>query len=168
MMTSSTLRTFCAVTVGTLLLAGCDVMPGGDNGMNGDMGNGMGNGDTTRSFDATLTGDQEVPAVDTEGTGTGDFMLDEQSGVMSYSVMFAGLSGPVTAAHFHEAPPGENGGIIIDLTGDFTGDDDGFVQGTATFTEAQIAALGDGNVYINLHTEENPGGEIRGQLVEEE
>lgn len=149
-------RPRCTALIGSLALAAL-ASCNGNGGANGE--------DRFRSYTATLSGDQEVPPVDTEATGTGSFTLDVDARVMVVAVSFSGLSGPITAAHFHVAPPGASGGVIIDLTEDFAGDDDGFVQGAVTFTAAQIADLDAGNVYINLHTETNPDGEIRGQLT---
>lgn len=128
---------------------------------------GGGGGNDFVNFDASLNGAQEVPPVDTAATGSGNFTLDADAGIMVYSVSFSGLSGPVTSAHFHAGAVGVSGGIIVDLSDEFVGDDDGFVQGAAAFSDSEIAQLQAGNVYINLHTEANPDGEIRGQLIGE-
>jgi hypothetical protein len=146
-------------TLGLTSLLACVPMDGGN-------GNGNGNGDQARTFTATLNGNQETPPVETDASGTGTFTLDVATNVMTFTVNFSGLSGAITVAHFHAAPAGQAGGVIIDLSGDFTGLTSGPVQGTATFNAANLAELNAGDVYINLHTDANPNGEIRGQLVE--
>lgn len=109
----------CTALLLSLMLTAIASCAGGGGG-----GDGQGQ---FRSYTATLSGDQEVPPVDTDASGTGSFTLDVNARVMVIAVNFSGLSGPITAAHFHVAPPGESGGVIIDLSDDFVGDDDGFV-----------------------------------------
>ena len=76
--------------------------------------------------------------------------------------MYSGLSGAVTAAHFHgPAIPGQNAGVALPLNGKL----DSPLEGEATLTEAQAAQVMAGQWYINLHTAANPKGEVRGQLI---
>jgi hypothetical protein len=106
----------------------------------------------------TLAGDREVPPVKTAGYGTGTLSIGSD-GSISGSVTTTDVSG--TAAHIHEAAAGANGPVIIPLAKDgntYT------VPAGAKLTELQLASLRAGNLYINVHTAANPGGEIRGQL----
>jgi CHRD domain len=105
-----------------------------------------------------LTGDLEVPAVKTAGTGSGFFAIANNNAITG-SVNTAGISG--TAAHIHEAAPGKSGPVIIPLTKN--GDSYAVPEGTK-FTATQLAAFKAGNLYVNVHTAANPGGELRGQL----
>ena len=105
-----------------------------------------------------LTGDQEVPPVKTVGIGTGFFAIANNKAVTG-GVNTAGISG--TAAHIHEAAAGKNGPVIIPLTKN--GDSYTIPEGTK-FSDAQLAAFQAGNLYVNVHTAANPGGELRGQL----
>jgi hypothetical protein len=76
------------------------------------------------------------------------------------SIKTKGIMG--TAAHIHEAPAGKNGPPIITLT---KGGDDTFtVPEGSKLTEAQYASLKAGNLYVNVHSAEHKGGEIRTQL----
>ena len=61
----------------------------------------------------------------------------------------------------HEAAPGENGPVIVPLT---KGENIYEVPAGAKLTGAQFASFQAGNLYVNVHTAANPGGEIRGQL----
>lgn len=109
-------------------------------------------------FRITLAGDREVPPVKTAGYGTGTLAIGSD-GSVSGSVTTTDISG--TAAHIHEAAAGANGPVIIPLAKDgntYT------VPAGSRLTELQLASLRAGNLYINVHTAANPGGEIRGQL----
>ena len=118
-------------------------------------------GDTV-SMKNSLTGAQEVPAVATGGSGTVETTFDKSTNVLTWSVAYSGLSGPVTAGHVHgPAPAGTNAGVLIPFTGDLSSP----IKGKATLTAAQVADLTAGRLYVNLHTAKNPGGEIRGQLT---
>lgn len=114
-------------------------------------------------FTATLTGQQENPAVATTAIGTGVFLLTDAG--LEFSITVDSLD--FTAAHFHNAAPGANGGVVRNIGSDFIGNT---ASGIWKSTDAQpltaelIAALLAGNIYVNVHTAANPGGEIRGQL----
>jgi hypothetical protein len=107
----------------------------------------------------TLTGDQEVPPVKSVGTGTGTIIIGADRSV-SGSVTTTGIDG--TAAHIHEAATGNSGSVIIPLTKN--GDTYTVPAGTK-FTDVQFESFKSGNLYVNVHTVANPGGEIRGQLM---
>ena len=117
------------------------------------------------SFSADLDGGQETPPVDTDAAGTGTATLSEDETTIDFLFTATGLSGPVTAAHFHEAPPGVAGGIVIDLGADLSQVGDLVtLEGSAAVDADFVTALRNGDIYVNLHTDENPAGEIRGQL----
>jgi hypothetical protein len=110
---------------------------------------------------ARLSGASEVPPVDTAGIGTLEADLDTPSRVLTWTLNTSGLSGPVTAAHFHgPAMPGSNAGVMVPIAGAATSP----AKGRATLTEAQAADLMAGKWYVNVHTAAHPGGEIRGQV----
>ena len=136
------------LVVAAMTLAGC----GWWSSMTGD----------TVSMKNSLTGAQEVPAVATGGSGTVETTFDKSTNVLTWSVAYSGLSGPVTAGHVHgPAAAGANAGVLIPFTGDLSSP----IKGKATLTAAQVADLTAGRYYVNLHTAKNPGGEIRGQLT---
>jgi CHRD domain-containing protein len=106
----------------------------------------------------TLSGDNEVPAVKTAAKGSGTITIGDD-GAVSGSVTTTGVAG--TAAHIHEAAAGANGPVIVPFTKD--GDTYKAPPG-AKLTPAQMASFKAGNLYVNVHSAANPGGEVRGQL----
>lgn len=116
----------------------------------------------TQTFSAKLSGATEVPANMTTGSGMVEASLNKQSNVLTWTVTYSGLTGPVKAGHFHgPAAAGTNAGVAVGLSGSM----DSPIQGTATLTPAQAADLMAGKWYVNLHTAANPGGEVRGQVM---
>ena len=107
----------------------------------------------------SLTGDQEVPAVTTTAKGTGKITIADDKSV-SGSIKTTGITG--TAAHIHEAPAGQNGKPIITL--EKKGDNEWAVPAGAKLTDDQLASFKAGNLYVNVHSAEHKGGEIRTQL----
>lgn len=106
----------------------------------------------------TLSGDNEVPPVKTAAKGSGTITIADD-GAVSGSVTTTDLKG--TAAHIHEAPAGANGPVIVP----FTKDGDTYkAPAGAKLTAAQMAAFKAGNLYVNVHSDANKGGEVRGQL----
>lgn len=113
---------------------------------------------------ATLAGEQEVPPVETEGAGTATVSFDSDTNELSWDIEFSGLSGNATGAHFHgPAAEGANAGVQVNI-GDVSGLESP-MAGTAELTAEQAQMLLDGEMYINIHTEANPDGEIRGQVA---
>jgi hypothetical protein len=116
----------------------------------------------TLHYRAQLTTASEVPAKSGPGTGTADAMFDTASSRLTYTITYAGLSGPATAAHFHgPASATETAGVVIKLNGNLASP----IRGEAVLTHEQAEALEKGLWYVNIHTASNPSGEIRGQLV---
>lgn len=106
----------------------------------------------------SLSGAEEVPAVQTEAKGSGSFRV-AQDGTISGSVKTEGVQG--TMAHIHRGAKAQNGPVIIPLTKN--GDTYSVPEGRK-LTEAQLADLKAGNLYVNVHSNAHKGGEIRAQL----
>ena len=128
-----------------------------------------GSSDATE-FRATLTGDAERPdPVQTDGMGTGTFSLSDDESQLSYNISASDLSGDVTGAHFHFSADGAAGAgdIVFPITDSIVNDGNGGVtaEGTWDLTAADVVNLRILYIYVNLHTEANPAGEIRGNLV---
>ena len=114
------------------------------------------------NFKADLSGASEVPPVTSAGKGAATASLDTATKTLNWTVTYSGLSGPATAGHIHgPAAPGVNAGVLVPFTGALVSP----IKGSATLTDAQISDLQAGRTYVNLHTADNKGGEIRGQLV---
>jgi hypothetical protein len=107
----------------------------------------------------TLNGDQEVPAVKTIGVGSGFFAISNDRKV-SGQVNVINIKG--VAAHVHEGAPGVSGPIVFPLVK--SGETSYAVPPNVMLTEAQLAAFQAGKLYVNVHTDAHPGGEVRGQL----
>ena len=115
----------------------------------------MGRGNTVN---VNLTGAEEVPPVRTSGSGSGSFTI-ASDGAVSGSVTTTGVSGMM--AHIHQGAKGTNGPVIIPLTK--SGDTYSAPSG-AKLTDAQMQAFKAGNLYVNVHSPSNKGGEVRAQL----
>ncbi|MGH6714821.1 MAG: CHRD domain-containing protein [Bradyrhizobium sp.] len=117
------------------------------------------------SFHVQLSGQQQVPVVQTKGHGTADLTYDPTTRVISWSITYSGLSSPVTMAHFHgPAAAGKNGPVEVWLSkkGKPVGKT---MKGKATLNTKEAQQLAGGDMYINVHTKDHPAGEIRGQVV---
>ncbi len=107
----------------------------------------------------TLSGAQEVPAVTTSASGSGMIKINADKTV-SGSVKTTGVT--ATMAHIHNGAAGKNGPVIIPLTKG--GDGTWSVPAGAKLTDDQYKAFEAGDLYVNVHSAEHKGGEIRAQL----
>ena len=115
--------------------------------------------DKNEAVKVKLTGDQEVPPVKTAATGTASIVIAPDKAV-SGSITTTGIEG--TAAHIHEGAADKNGPVIIPLT---KGPDNTWsAPAGAKLTDAQYNSFKAGNLYVNVHSAANKGGEIRAQL----
>jgi glucose dehydrogenase len=114
---------------------------------------------TAGEINFSLSGDQEVPPVQTTASGTGTIKVEDDKSIKG-KVTTSNIKG--TGAHIHEAAPGKNGPDIITLTK--ASDDEWTVPSGAKLTDAQYDAFKAGNLYVNVHSDANKSGEIRGQL----
>jgi hypothetical protein len=140
------------------------------------------------NFVATLSGDQEVPARDTQAVGVATFKLRDDGAALRFKVNVANIDN-VFAAHIHCGAVGVNGPVGVTLfmgapaggaangtlaEGTITAPDPGNACGW-TDLAAVLAAMAGGATYVNVHTDDGvappntgpgdfPGGEIRGQI----
>ena len=128
-------------------------------------------------FTALMSGNQEVPPVDTTATGKTTFRTSNNDTLMRYKVNITGFS-DATAAHIHMGKAGSNGDVIVDLLtgmkknptklgmairGNITDSSlTGPMQGK-TLADL-VTAINNGDTYVNVHTQTHPDGEIRGQI----
>ncbi len=111
------------------------------------------------AINVKLTGTEEVPPLNVPGKGSGSFRVAED-GTISGSITTEGVEG--TMAHIHRGAKGTNGPVIVPL--DKKGDTYTVPAGRK-LSEAQLKDLKAGNLYVNVHTARNKGGEVRGQLL---
>ena len=144
-----------------------------------------------QKFSAIMTGDKEVPPVSTDTTGTIRVQANSQQQTLDYDLTLTNLNGVVTGAHIHMGRPGFNGPIVADLnapglggaaaassssSGGGTAMTSNSLSGTIRSTDLKgplegkqitdlVKLIQEGRAYTNVHTEQNPNGEIRGQLL---
>ena len=131
------------------------------------------------TFNVFLNGAQETPPVASAGTGTATVTIDDIAQTIFVSLAYSGLTSPATNAHIHCCNgPGVTSPVIIpfidaSVSPSFvTGSTSGtfshlFTTANPGVTAANITALEDFKGYVNIHTSNNPGGEIRANLVPE-
>lgn len=129
-----------------------------------------------RNYNAILRGAWEAPPVTTSATGQFTMRVNKNGSEATFTLSVSNLT-DVTAAHLHLGVVGTTGGVIVPLysgapAGPFSGT---LAEGTITSeslvgsyagltVQDLIAAIDDGDVYVNVHTSANPAGELRGQV----
>ena len=114
---------------------------------------------------ATIDGAQANAGAGTgsAATGSATMTFDDVSSLFSWDISWSGLEGTVTVAHFHgPATPGQNAGVQVDI-GAISGLTSPSIGSTVIGT-GQAADLLAGLWYVNIHSTQDPGGEIRGQV----
>jgi len=109
---------------------------------------------------AAMDAKSEVPPNSSAGTGTLTATYDTSSKKLSWKGTYSGLTGPATEAHFHSGEAGKNGPVAVPITPATSP-----LEGSATLNDEQANELLAGKLYVNIHTEANKGGEIRGQVT---
>lgn len=115
------------------------------------------------NLSAALSGQNEVPPVQSQGIGSASATLDTSSNALQWEVRVQGLSGPISAAHFHcPATTNQNAPISLPIAGAGA---ESPLRGSTTVNPAQMDNLLNGRCYINVHTALHPPGEVRGQVI---
>ncbi|HET9485359.1 MAG TPA: CHRD domain-containing protein, partial [Xanthomonadales bacterium] len=114
-----------------------------------------------QTFFAPLTGANEVPPGDPDGTGSATIQLVGTT--VNYTINVTNVTLPPTMQHIHSGAPGVNGPIVVDLPGAWVG---GTLSGSTTTTPETAAAIASNaaSFYVNVHTTDFPDGAVRGQL----
>lgn len=107
----------------------------------------------------TLSGANEVPPVKSSGSASGEVTV-KPDGSVSGTIKVTGFT--PTAAHIHAGAAGANGPVAVPMTKQ--GEDTFVFAPGAKMTPEQLQAYKAGNTYVNVHSKENPGGEVRAQL----
>jgi Cu/Zn superoxide dismutase len=137
----------------------------------------------TNEYEAVLNGQNERPTAVTT-TATGAFTLVDNGASMAYTLTVNNITGPITGAHIHAiprsgvAPADTTGGIVVNLNPAANVTTGTLAQGV--ITQASISGLGGaaaismdslrtlinaGRTYVNVHTQANTAGHIRGTIV---
>lgn len=114
-------------------------------------------------FQVALSGEQEVPRASSGASGTGTLHVNVATGTVTGTLEFSGMT--ATAAHIHDGFAGTSGPVLIGLEPD-TASGSGFeVPASATLSADQVNKLLAGGLYLNVHSDAFPDGEIRGQIL---
>ena len=117
----------------------------------------------TVELKADLEPSSEVPPRVSHGHGALNATFDTSTKTLKWTATYESLSGPVTMAHFHgPAPVGQNAKVQVPIDKNALATP---IKGSATLTEQQVTDLMGGQWYFNVHTAQNPTGEIRGQVL---
>jgi hypothetical protein len=116
-------------------------------------------------FTVGLTGGEQVPPVQTSGSGSAELSYDPDNRMVIWAITYSGLSGQITMANFQgPAPAGKNGPATLPLARPGL-PILGAIKGGAILTREQAAQFEAGQWYINLNTKAHPNGEVRGQVA---
>ncbi|WP_102126517.1 CHRD domain-containing protein [Deinococcus planocerae] len=121
--------------------------------------------ETTTSYGANLSGANQRPVVTTSATGQTNLTLRGRT--LTVLGTFEGLSSAVTVAHIHgPADENTNAPVLLPLVIDqvTNGSRSGRISGTFTLTDQQVQWLDGRQLYVNVHSQTYPNGEIRGQI----
>ena len=126
-------------------------------------------------FNAKLSGQDEVPPVQTTASGKAWFKSIQDN--VWFKLNVTDMQG-VTKAHIHAGKVGENGPVVVTL---YKSDTPQSINGklsygniTSNLLEGPmkgkqisdlVTAMSNGSTYVNVHTEKHPNGEIRGQIM---
>ncbi len=132
----------------------------------------------TMRFTALLSGANEVPGIASGSGGTATVTLNTATRAVTYKIDVFNMPSGTTQAHFHVGGPGVAGPVVVNFVVQPNISNDFSISGTATSADlvprqAQgigswddfIQALVLGQVYANVHSTVNPGGEVRGQVL---
>ena len=138
-------------------------------------GGGGDGGEAGRTVTVGLSGEQEVPPVDTDASGEATLTLTRDPPELDYRLTVSNIEN-VVAAHIHIGNEGENGPVVAPLFSDDSGVSEDGVLATGTITEddlvgplegksfSELRSMVEKGAYVNVHTKEHPKGEIRGQI----
>jgi hypothetical protein len=119
-----------------------------------------------KKLSTTLTGAEEVPPADPDGSGLVNLKLMPKKGKICYEFTVMNVA-TITAAHIHKAPAGMNGSVVVTLSPVPPDADDGHWTGCATGLDPALVkdiVKNHAGYYVNVHNTQFPSGAMRGQL----
>ena len=120
----------------------------------------------SQTFTAKLTGNDETPPVSTAATGTAHFQLSSDGKQLNYDLSVKKLNG-YSHSHIHQGKAGESGQAVVELSmgkGTITSSD---LKGPLAGKQISdlVKMIKSGEAYVNVHTQKNQMGELRGQVM---
>lgn len=121
----------------------------------------------TFEFTASMNGTIAVPATGMKGRGVAELSLDQSSNTLSFKVEFDNLAGGFTGLHIHKGSAQAEGAVLYHLVPPVplisTGSS-GKITGMLKFNPADLHELGASSLYVHLHSDRYPDGELVGQI----
>lgn len=116
----------------------------------------------TETFRARLSPMPTTPQTVTTITGEGEVILTLSGNTLTVAGNFAGMNSAATMAHVHNGPPAQPGPVVHTL--EVTKMPGGEISATLELTDEQVTALRSNELYVQVHSETNPPGELRGWI----
>lgn len=113
-------------------------------------------------YRARLSPMPTTPQTVNDITGEGEVILTLNGNTLTVEGNFHGMSSAAIAVHVHNGPPAQPGPVVHTLTVDQA--PAGAISGTLELTDEQLTALASNSLYLQVHSENNPGGELRGWI----
>ena len=113
-------------------------------------------------YRARLSPMPTTPQTVNDITGEGEVILTLDGNTLTVEGQFAGMSSAATGAHLHNGPPAQPGPVIATLNVDQA--PAGTISATLELTDEQIGELEKNSLYIQVHSENNAAGELRGWI----
>jgi hypothetical protein len=112
------------------------------------------------TFRARLSPMPTTPQTVTTITGEGEVILTLDGNTLTVTGNFVGMNSAATMAHVHNGPPAQPGPVVHQL--EITKMPAGEISAVLELTDEQVIALNNNELYIQVHSETNPPGELRG------
>ncbi len=116
------------------------------------------------TFDVFPNGAEETPPNASPSTGVGVIKINSTFDTLFYDIVYDTLSSPPTNAHLHGGPAGVPGPVLVSLAAGLTTQRDSGIVTGAALTLDLLKTILEGDVYVNIHTDSFPAGELRGQV----
>ena len=113
-------------------------------------------------FRARLSPMPTTPQTVNDITGEGEVILTLNGHTLTVTGQFKGMSSAATMAHIHNGPPAQPGPVAFQLQA--TADSAGTISGEMELSDDQIAILRANSYYVQVHSQNNPPGELRGWI----
>lgn len=110
---------------------------------------------------ADLTIDDQPAVINSKGSAHAEFRLNRETMEFSWEITFKDLTSPVTGVHTHYQKPGVRGGIVHDLAPKGITNP---LKGSVIMSEGDLLYLGERHLYVDIHTQKYPDGELRGNI----
>lgn len=113
-------------------------------------------------YRARLSPMPTTPQTVTDITGGGEVILTLNGNALSVEGNFSGMSSATTMGHIHNGPPAQPGPVVHRL--EVTAAPNGNISAELELTDEQVSALRNNELYVQIHSENNAPGELRGWI----